>query len=344
MFSLFTTLTFIGTLILSAYLTAVFRRYAVNRQMIDIPNARSSHTTPTPRGGGIAIIACLFLLIAGAASAQFIDLYSSALACISLGLVAAIGFMDDHKPLASHWRLIIHLLSASLFVYCIPQLPSLPLPYGNLEFTGLSLGLLILTLAWLINLYNFMDGIDGIAGIEACSVLFGAATLLWLNNEPLWSLKLGLLTAPVLGFLIWNWPPAKIFMGDTCSGTLGLLLGLLALISASETSLNLWSWAILLAIFITDASWTLATRIITGQDWHQPHHSHSYQILSRKYQSHRAITLGVALINSLWLLPMAWLATQHNSLGVYICTAAYLPLALICYATQAGKADTSPQK
>jgi len=200
--------------------------------------------------------------------------------------------------------------------------------------TGFGLAFAALGLTWLITLYNFMDGIDSIATTEAITVLAGASLIL-LGHHHSAELPL-LLIAPLLGFLALNMPPAKIFMGDGCSGYLGISIGLLAIIISSTTAMNLWCWAILLAVFISDSSWTLTTRILTGQRWQEAHRSHAYQILSRKRQSHGQITSGVAAINLCWLTPLAWLASLTPEYAAIVTLIAYLPLCLLCAQQKAG--------
>ncbi|NIB44869.1 glycosyltransferase family 4 protein [Pseudomaricurvus alkylphenolicus] len=323
------------TLLLSWIITGQYRRYALNRGVIDNPNERSSHTIPTPRGGGISIVLTSLLLLAAAGYWQLLDWQTSTGLILSGSLVAAIGLADDHSPLSSRWRFGVHFIASLLALSLLPTIPHLPTLWGELSLTGFALPVLTLALCWLINLYNFMDGIDGIAAAEACSVLLGASAILWLtgDHQGLWLLAL---TAPLLGFLIWNWAPAKIFMGDGCSGFLGLLLGVLALHFAANHEINLWSWAILLGVFIVDASWTLLTRILTGQNWHQAHRSHCYQILSRKLQSHAHVSIATALINLIWLTPLAWIASTHPDLGLFLTFSAYAPLATLCWLQKAG--------
>lgn len=331
-------------------LTRSYIRYALNRGVIDTPNARSSHTIPTPRGGGMSIVVTVTILCGAGIwlinargpdhSYWLGSIPPSSLAALLAGglLVAAVGFIDDVRSLSSKIRFGTHFIASLVALTLITPLPTLPFPGANPALEGVWLLAAALGLTWLINLYNFMDGIDGIAATEGVTVLLGAVvagSLASPHHIFPWA-PLILLCAPLLGFLLLNWSPARVFMGDGCSGFLGITLGLLAVIYAANTSLNLWSWAILLGVFIADACWTLITRMVTGQAWHQPHRSHCYQILSRKWQSHSKISLGTGGINLLWLTPWALVASFYPSYGWLCLLLSYAPLLMLCRTTGAG--------
>lgn len=334
----------------SYVITRLYIRYALNRGVIDTPNARSSHSVPTPRGGGVSIVITTILIwLAGLwlmpddSLGQELwpaHLAASNLIALVLGglLVATVGFIDDLRSLPNKIRFGTHFAASLTALTLITPLPSLPLPGTSLSIEGLWLIPAALALTWLINLYNFMDGIDGIAATEGITVLLGAAIAGYAisGGAHFPTAPLVLLCAPLLGFLLLNWSPARVFMGDGCSGFLGICLGLLAILYAANTFLNLWSWAILLGVFIADACWTLITRMITGQAWHQPHRSHCYQILSRKWQSHSKVAGGTAAINLLWLTPWAVLAGIAPGYGWLCLMVAYAPLLLLCRTQGAG--------
>ncbi|MDN6859502.1 glycosyltransferase family 4 protein [Pseudomonas sp. CAN2814] len=326
-------------LLASWAMTAGVRRYALARSIMDIPNARSSHQIPTPRGGGVAIVLgfLIFLPVAGILGA--ID-SRSLLALLPAGtLVAAIGFLDDHRHIPARWRLLGHFVAAGWLLYWLGGLPALPVPWGVLDL-GLFGDLLALVfLVWLLNLYNFMDGIDGIAGLEAISVCAGAALCCWLSGmaQLAWlPLILGMASA---GFLIWNFPPARIFMGDAGSGFLGLMLGGLALQAGAVAPQLIWSWLILLGVFVVDASFTLIHRLLRGERVYEAHRSHAYQRASRRYGSHLKVSLAVTAINLLWLLPWAALAGLGKVSGLFALIVAYAPLVLVVAHLGAGRPD-----
>ncbi len=330
------------TFFISLGLTVTLRYYAIKKGVIDTPNERSSHTTPTPRGGGLSFV-IIFLTAFIAAYLFNISAFTPqtepffALLSASL-LVAGIGFWDDHTHIPARWRFLIHAVAALIGLLLL-GLPEIPLPSTTiaLGFIGYPLG--VIALVWLLNLFNFMDGIDGIAGSEALFV--GISAIIIMHNATFADFStlifwLSILMAGVAGFLILNWPPAKIFMGDAGSGFLGLMLGLFALWSAN-LGLPIWCWVILLALFISDATVTLLRRILNGERWFEAHRSHLYQQLSRKWGSHRSVTLALISLNAFWLFPLAWLAATYPSFGLLITLAAYLPLILLTTKLGAGK-------
>lgn len=323
-------------LAVSAILTRYLISHANVRQLLDIPNERSSHSTPTPTGGGMAFVVTFicFLLAAGLVCNLAVgEVYSLALTGAFLAIV---GYIDDHRHIPAEWRLSIHFLVALVLLLLLNQLPVLSVFGWQWQSGWLLFGVYLVALVWLLNLFNFMDGIDGIAGVEAITSLCGAALILWLAGEQSWSVVLLALSSCVLGFLVFNWPPAKIFMGDAGSGFLGFMLGALALVTSATGFISLWSWLILLAIFIADSTLTLVRRGKKGEKIHQAHRSHAYQILTRKWGGHLPVTLLVLLVNLIWLLPLAWGASVWPTSGLALCLIAYCPLLWFMYKTGAG--------
>ena len=190
-----------------------------------------------------------------------------------------------------------------------------------------------------------MDGIDGIAGIEAVSVMVFAAILLAATGAGSSSaIFLLVASASVMGFLLWNWPPAKIFMGDSGSGFLGFCLGSAAWATIVEHRLSMWVWLILLGAFIVDATVTLVRRFLRGARLAEAHRSHAYQKLSRKYGSHRKVTLGILGVNLVWLDPIAYGAAERPSLAALLTLIAWLPLTFAAWRCGAGvEEDTGPK-
>lgn len=330
-----------GTLLVSSWLTGALRRYALRTQLLDLPNARSSHSRPTPRGGGLAIVVSfnLALLVSwwlGAVAPEFV-----AAAGIGGLLIAAVSYLDDRHNLPARWRFPVHLIAAGVALWWLGGFPALPLPGLELGFGWLGIPLGVLCIVWLLNLYNFMDGIDGIAGVEAVTVAAGAALLLWVRGDAAMAGVLVLLAAAVLGFLAWNWPPARIFMGDVGSAYLGFVLGVMALATSAEGPLNLWVWLILLAVFITDATVTLLRRLLRGERWYEAHRTHAYQHAARRFGSHRKVTLAVGALNVLWLLPLAGVACALPGYGWWLAVVAYLPLLLLAVKFGAGQAPAA---
>jgi Fuc2NAc and GlcNAc transferase len=318
-------------------LTGVLRRYALSRSLLDIPNERSSHSVPTPRGGGVAIV---LIFLSGLPLLAIAGALPTALLWGLLGAgagVALIGFLDDHGHIAARWRLLAHFLAAGWALICLGGLPALTVDGFTLEMGLLGHLLAAVYLVWMLNLYNFMDGIDGIAGIEAMTVCLGGVLLYALASPGgfAWAVPLLLLSA-VAGFLFWNYPPAKIFMGDAGSGFLGLVLGVLSLQAAWVAPELFWGWVILLGTFIVDATVTLLRRVRRGDKFYEAHRSHAYQYASRRYGAHKPISLAFGAINLFWLMPIAALVASGHLEGVVGLLVAYAPLVWAAYRYKAG--------
>jgi Fuc2NAc and GlcNAc transferase len=286
---------------LALALTGVLRWYALARSIIDIPNARSSHTVPTPRGGGVAIVAS-FLLALPLAAISGLASWPVVVALLGAGAgIALLGFLDDHGHIAARWRLLGHFVGAIWALFWLGGLPPLSLFGMSFDLGWLGHALAALYLVWLLNLYNFMDGIDGIASLEAICVCIGGALLFVLSGHAGEAALPLLMAAAVAGFLFWNFPPARIFMGDAGSGFLGVSLGILSLQAAWVAPKLLWSWLILLGVFVVDATFTLLRRLLRGDKVYEAHRSHAYQYASRRFGRHLPVTLAVGAIN---LLPV----------------------------------------
>lgn len=326
--------------LLSFLLTAFFRSYALKKNILDIPNERSSHHLPTPRGGGVAIVVTFMTSLVYVylnhviPLADFIGLLSVTF------FVAAIGFMDDKYSLSARWRLIGHFLSAIWGIFWIGGLPDLVFFGINIQLGFIGSVLSVFYLVWMLNLYNFMDGIDGLASLEAICVCFGMCILYFVvGAHELIVLPLSLAMA-VLGFLCWNMPPAKIFMGDAGSSFLGILLGLLSLQAAWHSPKFLWCWLILLGVFIVDATVTLFRRFLRGAKVYEAHRSHAYQFASRHFGKHLPVSLGVSFINIFWLLPISLCAALSLMDGAIALVIAYIPLIFIAFFFHAGERET----
>ena len=308
---------------LSTLFIGGYRYLAQRRGWLDAPNARSSHTQITPRGAGIIIVALT-------AAALLTEPPSRSL-WLSLApglIIAAIGWWDDLRGLSAVARFGLYWLCALLAIFLWPGAATSPV----VVLLICSLGLL-----WLINLYNFMDGINGLAAFEALFVL--AASLLLSPLSPYTERLAGsiyCIIAILTGFLVWNFPLAKVFMGDVGSAFLGFLLGLLALWSTLLGGPKVTIWLILLGLFIVDATYTLAMRIITGQRWHEAHRTHAYQKLSQRLGSHAKTVASLMGVNIAWLLPLAWALQSERLAAPHALLLAYLPLTALCYVLKAG--------
>lgn len=313
------------------------RRYAW-RRLLDMPNYRSSHSQPVPRGGGLGLTIAHLLGAIGASLLAIVP-YDVAAALIGGGLlVAAIGFVDDLGHVKASRRLTCHLVAFVWVIWWLGGLPPVDFGFGTTDLGSLGTVLMIVYLVWFLNLFNFMDGIDGIAGAQALSMSATASLLLWFGADAAnAALPLLLLAAASAGFLVWNWPPAKIFMGDVGSGYLGFALGALALWTVVEGWLTVWVWLILGGAFLADATVTLLVRARRGTTLGEAHRSHAYQRLSRYWGSHRLVTLAFVAVNLAWLAPWAILAALRSHLGAACSVAALAPLILLAARLGAGR-------
>lgn len=287
---------------LSALLTRASIAYALRRRLIDQPGQRRSHTVPTPRGGGIAIVAAILVCI-GLPIALWAPQRWPVVAAIAL--VAAIGWIDDHRPLGAATRLAVHALAAALV--CVSVAPTFVTDAGAAALPGafdagpalrwLLVLAAVVTIVWSINLHNFMDGIDGLLALQALFVFVVMAILLGRYGAPAPAAAAAVMAAAVGGFVPFNFPRAHIFMGDVGSGVLGLLVALLGLAHLGQTALAPVNVAIACSAFVVDASATLLSRMLRGRRWYSAHREHLYQWLVRSGRGHPRVVALYALWN-----------------------------------------------
>jgi Fuc2NAc and GlcNAc transferase len=328
----------IGTVVLiSALATRAVHGYALQR-LLDVPNARSSHRIPTPRGGGLAIVAAFALAVVALYGQERLSL-ASLMALAGALPVAAIGFWDDHGHIPARWRLLVQFAAAGWSLYWIGGCETIRFGGDTYELGKFGTVLGAFFIVWMLNLFNFMDGIDGIAGVEVITAALSAALLLELDpshatpesGAPI------MLAAATAGFLFWNWSPAKIFMGDVGSGFVGFLLGIFTVWTATAGSLSLAVWLILVGVFFVDATVTLLRRMASGQRWYEAHRSHAYQQAAQRWNSHERVTLAVMIINLGWLLPLALGAVLWPRWEAALLVLAYAPLVSLAIRLNAGK-------
>lgn len=329
----------VSTVIVSTAATGLCRRLLVRSAVMDIPNRRSSHVSPVPRGGGIAII-IVFLPITIYLRLTIPLADDLIIPIIVGGLgVGAVGLLDDLRTVSPKWRLAVHGLAATLAVAMIGPLPELTPTYNESVIRFVVMAVTGLAIVWHLNLFNFMDGIDGIAGSQVIFVLVGACVIGWSADAVGVNMLLLGLAAATAGFLVWNWPPAKIFMGDAGSGFLGYALAVIAVYSASRSILSIWSWIILMNAFVVDATVTLIQRIFRKEKVFEAHRSHAYQRCASRLSSHKKVTLGLWVINVIWLFPLAILAEAYREFGPVITAIAAIPLITAVIMTSTASVD-----
>jgi Fuc2NAc and GlcNAc transferase len=324
----------------SVAVTGALRRCALVRGRLDIPNRRSSHAVPTPRGGGLAIVV--------AANAAFLVLFvlgrlsGSLLLALSGGLlVAAVGFRDDRKPVSAGVRLAIHFAAAGWALAWLGGVPALQVGGTQVSLGVPGMLFAAVAIVWTINLFNFMDGIDGIASTEAIFVLGAAAGLAFCSgaSTSLASAQL-MLAAACAGFLCWNWPPARIFMGDVGSGYLGYMIAVFALAAGHDRPGAPFVWLTLGAVFFVDATVTLVRRALRGERLDEAHRSHAYQWLARRWDSHLRATTMVMILNLAWLLPVAYLETKESRQAGWLTAATLAALVPLAWWAGSGRGES----
>ncbi|WP_326524827.1 MraY family glycosyltransferase [Sphingomonas sp.] len=295
-------------------LTGALRRYALHVELIDQAGHRSAHHTPTPRGGGASIV--LSTLLATAASPWLLGVSSDLVFGLVGGgiAVAMVGWLDDHGHVPPLVRLAAHFAAAIWLIWWIGPLPLDLIVFWQADWI-VGAGLVsVLFVVWMVNLYNFMDGIDGLAaGLTLVVVLGGVvvASGTGLGSLPVIAIPL-VLAAATMGFLPWNWPPARIFMGDVSSGFLGFMLAALVLAMGTVAPRLAYAWAILPGVFIADATVTLIRRLLRREKVYEAHRSHAYQRWTRRVGGHLPITVSALAITWLWLFPLAYLIATET--------------------------------
>ncbi|MCK9208045.1 MAG: glycosyltransferase family 4 protein [Salinivirgaceae bacterium] len=295
-------------LLSSIGLTYLVRQLALKKNIIDKPNERSSHTIPTPRGGGLAIVIVWFT---GLAYLFWIgqleqNLFFALLAGLVLAMVSLLDDIFDLKPLIRVFAQSISAIGALYFLGGIHLFPGI---YSQSLFWVLNLGAFI-GIIWFINLYNFLDGIDGYVSQEA--ILVAAGMLLIIGN-----FSLGLLIASVAGFLVWNWPKAKIFMGDVGSTQLGFVLVVLGIYFHNTYEFNVANWLLLTSLFWFDATLTLYRRWRNKERLSVAHRKHAYQRLAQGGFSHLKVDL-LAIGMNVFLIGLVLLNHYYLKQGIVL--------------------------
>jgi Fuc2NAc and GlcNAc transferase len=314
--------------VLAFALTALWLALALRRQWFDHPNFRSAHAIPVPKSGGIGFTVAFSLYTFRLWVGDILD--TSQFLAINVALVLAVtGMLDDFRNLSIRVRLAVQLLAVLLVVVLLHPHPELVLPWGSFNPGLVTVPLLVLALVWLVNLYNFMDGIDALAASEC---IFITLALAWFGGKsgaiPLFVTALGLAVA-VCGFLYFNLPGARLFMGDLGSNYLGLVLGVLSLVALEAEVVNIWTILVLFSIFLLDSTTTLTGRMWAGHVWYHGHNSHAYQQAAAALSSHGRVVMGVAAINLLWVLPAAWMTLRFADAGLLIVAVCWFPLMVL---------------
>jgi len=306
--------------------TGIWCWLAHQHRWVDHPNTRSSHQIPTPRGGGIGVAAGFLCYLwwdqtlFGAGGCWL--LFAGCMLLLT-------GLLDDLFSLPAGLRLVLQIAAVMAMWPFLSELPALQFGVG-VALSGVWLALLasLIMVAW-INLFNFMDGIDALAASEAVFLCIGMTLVTALSgggSADLSALGLGVATS---GFLWFNLPRAKIFMGDAGSYFTAFAIAVCGLLQVQRFGLEWWALLILPGTFVVDSMTTLLGRLLARAVWYHPHKTHAYQLLAVLWNSHGLVVVCNASINLLWLLPMALLATRLPSLGPTLLVVAWLPLVVV---------------
>ncbi|CAN5370707.1 glycosyltransferase family 4 protein [soil metagenome] len=288
----------------------IITRYALRIRLIDVPNDRSSHTTPTPRGGGLALVVITVGgLVASSMWLPQLRTTQSLMAVVCFAVIAVISWMDDLRSLPNGLRLLVHVSAASVIAISIGSIDTLALPWVGSVSLGWSAPLV--TVIWIVgltNAYNFMDGIDGIAGIQTIVAGVGLTILGLLISGMAISVVGALLAGSAAGFLVHNWEPARIFMGDVGSAFVGFCIAAAVTAGAQLDDRFALAGALLVAPFIIDTCYTFARRLRNGENLFRAHRSHMYQRLVIAGLGHGTVSMVFGLaaavgagVGVLWL-------------------------------------------
>lgn len=323
--------TFVSAALVAALVTFVVGHYSARLGLVDAPNARSLHQKVTPRSGGIGVLAGTgagfsVLLAAGALPITAVGIWLMLAAL----LVAAVSLVDDLRSISPLQRLVVHIAASLAPVVAGLSPAALTLPGLVIDWPSVvAVIFTVLFVGWFINLYNFMDGMDGFAG---GMTLFGFGTLAvlgLLQGDAVFGASALCVAAGALGFLVFNFPPARIFLGDLGSASLGFIAAVFALWADQRGVAPLWVSVMVFGPFVLDATVTLVRRLRNGEKVWEAHRSHYYQRLVQAGWSHRRTVLAEYLlmvlasgsaILTVWLAPAAqwvlivmWLAAYAGA-------------------------------
>jgi UDP-N-acetylmuramyl pentapeptide phosphotransferase/UDP-N-acetylglucosamine-1-phosphate transferase len=269
---------FLFLAILSYIIVIYIRRLALRHQILDHPNERSSHSIPMPRGGGLAIV--FLVLLTCLWVANLVEVNRSVIYIALSAILALVGWRDDLLSLSPNYRFIVQGLVATISILGLGYFRIVRIPLlGELDLGAVGIVITFLWIIGMINAYNFMDGIDGMAGGVAVTAGLGWMILSSNVHNPFVFWVALSIAATSLGFLVHNWPPAKIFMGDVASTFLGYSFAVLPLLSADQTGDALTVGTLLMWIVIMDTFVTFLRRLIKGENVFSGHRSHLFQQL-----------------------------------------------------------------
>ncbi|MAJ30361.1 MAG: hypothetical protein CMQ73_03795 [Gammaproteobacteria bacterium] len=348
------------------FLSILFTKFAIffaeRRNIKSIANQRSSHFIPVANGGGLGfLIITLISLIILTNTIDMSTKNSNYLIFTSM-VIGLVGFADDINDIPALQRFIVQLLASVIVIIFFTQFPNINFLDFSIQNKPFLFVFGIVFLVWLTNLYNFMDGIDGLATLEGIFILlcylfiifYNGNNMLLITHEKLFFFNsILILISALFGFLVFNFPNSSIFMGDVGSSFLGFFLGSIGIYAASNDWINFWTLAIIWSIFLVDATVTLLVRILRGEVWYDAHRSHAYQKITQSYvkkisekyneeshsrtKAHRSVCLLYSLVNLAWVFPLSILSMNYPSIGFLIAFLCFMPIVIVCFYVEAGK-------
>jgi len=313
-----------AAMVVSAVLVAPVRLWLLRQRLLDVPETRRSHIAPTPRGGGLAIIGTMVLAWL---------LWPGALAgwrqpMAGVVLMAGLGWLDDRYQLPARLRFLVQLLVACGLLIAVGGLQSVDVFGWSVKAPWLWTVLGGVGFIWLINLYNFMDGSDGMAAAQGLWAGLVAAVLFEFGGQRQLA-EFALAAGGAWGgFLFWNRPPAGIFMGDVGSLALGATVAACAVLGAATGAISVWVSFMISSVFVVDATATLLARVVRGERWYTPHRQHAYQRLLDLGWSHSQVLRLYLLINVLLVLPVIAAAARWPQLDTVLAAGLAMVLAV----------------
>ena len=301
----------------------LYRRVAISRDIVANPNFRNLHASPLPVGGGIVFS---FVFVFSLFFIWWLNQISDDLfwvLAVGGGSAALFGFLDDLKDIRASSKLVAQFFLSGWVLFWLGGGPLLSIGWIPVL---VAIPVTALFLVWMINAYNFMDGIDGMA-VSGAVFISGAITLVLLlsNGDSEFFSVFVLFLASISTFLFFNWPPASIFMGDSGSVFLGYIFGALILFTVKSGDISIWTWLIVFGYFFADTTVTQLMRIILVKKWYLPHRSHAYQNLARITGSHLKVTGGVVLYNVVWILPLTIWSVMKPEIALFAVVLAIAP-------------------
>jgi Fuc2NAc and GlcNAc transferase len=322
-------LVYISAFFITIIGTRYYLKIAVSKHILSNTNYRTLHKSPVPRGGGIVfslvfVFFSLFFWLNGQ-----IDDDVFLMVCVGGGASSLFGFVDDIRDVSAIKKLMVQISLSTWAVFWL-DIGGV----GSIIYAPVSIVIVlaIFFLVWLMNAYNFMDGVDGMA-IYGAVFSSGVIILVILitNGESKLAILFPLLLACSSAFMFFNWPPASIFMGDSGSIFLGYIFGVLILFTTMHNELSIWTWIIIFGYFVADTTVTQIARLIIVKKWYMAHRSHAYQNFARINDSHFKVTVGVVIYSLIWLLPLAIWSIVESDMAIFAAVIALTPALMFSY-------------